>query len=88
VLLANGQVFGANFNTSRPLSCFFWPIPAFSKRWTAYSSIDCDGAIVSTVTTLGVLVVMVVVFISLSRVLLRVIERRARLEGTLSTRGG
>ena len=35
-----------------------------------------------------ILVVMVVVFIGLSRVLLRVIERRARLEGTLSTRGG
>jgi hypothetical protein len=29
-----------------------------------------------------------VVFIGLSRYLLRVIERRARLEGTLSTRGG
>jgi ABC-2 type transport system permease protein len=35
-----------------------------------------------------VLVVMMIVFIGLSRVLLRVIERRARLEGTLSTRGG
>jgi len=35
-----------------------------------------------------ILVVMVVVFIALSRFLLRVIEQRARLEGTLSTRGG
>ena len=35
-----------------------------------------------------ILVVMAVVFIGLSRYLLRVIERRARLEGTLSTRGG
>jgi ABC-2 type transport system permease protein len=35
-----------------------------------------------------ILVVMMVVFIGLSRFLLRVIERRARLEGTLSTRGG
>jgi ABC-2 type transport system permease protein len=35
-----------------------------------------------------ILVVMAVVFIGLSRSLLRVIERRARLEGTLSTRGG
>jgi ABC-2 type transport system permease protein len=35
-----------------------------------------------------VLMVMLVVFIGLSRYLLRVIERRARLEGTLSTRGG
>jgi ABC-2 type transport system permease protein len=35
-----------------------------------------------------VLVAMMVVFIGLSRYLLRVIERRARLEGTLSTRGG
>jgi ABC-2 type transport system permease protein len=36
----------------------------------------------------AILVLMVVVFIFLSRYLLRVIERRARLEGTLSTRGG
>ena len=35
-----------------------------------------------------ILVVMMVVFIGLSRFLLRVIERRARHEGTLSTRGG
>lgn len=35
-----------------------------------------------------VLVVMVALFIGLARVLLRVIERRARYQGTLSTRGG
>ena len=35
-----------------------------------------------------ILVVMVVVFIGLSRVFLRVIEQKARIEGTLSTRGG
>ena len=35
-----------------------------------------------------VLVAMAVLFIGLARMLLRVIERRARFEGTLSTRGG
>lgn len=35
-----------------------------------------------------VLVIMAALFIGLSRFLLRVIERRARYEGTLSTRGG
>jgi ABC-2 type transport system permease protein len=59
-----------------------------AMRQLAFAGSPNSNGLLPPETEALILVVMVVVFIGLSRYLLRVIERRARLEGTLSTRGG
>jgi ABC-2 type transport system permease protein len=59
-----------------------------AMRQLAFSSSTAPAGLVSPQIEALVLVGMAGLFIGLSRVLLRVIERRARFEGTLSTRGG
>jgi ABC-2 type transport system permease protein len=59
-----------------------------AMRQLAFAGSSNSNGILPPEVEALVLVVMMVVFIGLSRYLLRVIERRARLEGTLSTRGG
>jgi ABC-2 type transport system permease protein len=59
-----------------------------AMRQLAFSSSTAPAGFLPAEIEALVLVVMAALFIGLSRVLLRVIERRARFEGTLSTRGG
>jgi ABC-2 type transport system permease protein len=59
-----------------------------AMRQLAFAGSTQPAGFVSPEIEALVLVAMVVLFIGLARTLLRVIERRARLEGTLSTRGG
>jgi ABC-2 type transport system permease protein len=59
-----------------------------AMRQLAFTGSTQPAGLVSPEIEALVLVVMAALFIGLSRVLLRVIERRARYEGTLSTRGG
>ena len=59
-----------------------------AMRQLAFAGSTHPAGLVAAEVEALVLLGMVVLFIGLSRVLLRVIERRARFEGTLSTRGG